>query len=107
MGFWSFLFGDNKQKEFKIVCLGLDGAGKTTLLKNAAGESLRNVSPTHGFNIKSLQFDNYRLTVWDIGGHEELQPFWYTYIDDCDGLIWVIDSADNKRFLDSGSELQN
>jgi ADP-ribosylation factor-like protein 3 len=75
-------------------------------LKNASGESMEKISPTHGFNIISLLFDNFKLTVWDIGGQESLRPYWYTYIDDCDGVIWVIDSADDKRLLESGSELE-
>lgn len=75
-------------------------------MKNASGESMEKTSPTHGFNIISLQFDKFKLTVWDIGGQESLRPYWYTYIDDCDGVIWVIDSADDKRLLESGSELE-
>jgi ADP-ribosylation factor-like protein 2 len=33
---------------------GLDNAGKTTILKKLNGEDISGVSPTLGFNIKSL-----------------------------------------------------
>ncbi len=36
---------------------GLDNAGKTTILKNLSGEDVLSVSPTLGFNIKTLVFD--------------------------------------------------
>lgn len=36
---------------------GLDNAGKTTILKRLGGEDVTSVSPTLGFNIKTLPLD--------------------------------------------------
>ena len=36
---------------------GLDNAGKTTVVKRLSGEPLDGVSPTLGFNIKTLEMD--------------------------------------------------
>lgn len=95
------------KKNYHQVVLGLDGAGKTTILKNAGGESLERVSPTHGFNIKYLAMEGgYEQHVWDIGGQESLRPYWVNYIDNTDGVIFVIDSADEKRIEENGNELQ-
>jgi hypothetical protein len=32
----------------------LDNAGKTTILKSLSDESLQNITPTQGFNVKAL-----------------------------------------------------
>ena len=42
------------EKEARIVVLGLDNAGKTTILKSLSDESLTNITPTQGFNVKAL-----------------------------------------------------
>jgi ADP-ribosylation factor-like protein 2 len=51
-----------KEKEVRILLLGLDNSGKTTLLRRLNGESIDHISPTLGFNIKTVQFDQYK--VW-------------------------------------------
>jgi len=42
------------EKEAKILVLGLDNAGKTTILKALSDEDITKITPTFGFNIKSL-----------------------------------------------------
>lgn len=57
MGLLSLLRGLRKdEKEARIVVLGLDNAGKTTILKSLSDENLTNITPTKGFNVKSLVF---------------------------------------------------
>ena len=36
---------------------GLDNAGKTTVVKRLNGEDITTISPTLGFNIKTMTFD--------------------------------------------------
>ena len=38
---------------------GLDNAGKTTVVKRINGEDISTVSPTLGFNIKTMQYKQY------------------------------------------------
>jgi ADP-ribosylation factor-like protein 2 len=57
-----------KEREVRILMLGLDNAGKTTILKKFNGEDISTISPTLGFNIKTLEYQGYRLNVWDVGG---------------------------------------
>jgi ADP-ribosylation factor-like protein 2 len=38
---------------------GLDNAGKTTILKRFNGEEIDTISPTLGFNIKTLEHKGY------------------------------------------------
>ena len=42
-----------KEKDVRILMLGLDNAGKTTILKKFNGEDINTISPTLGFNIKT------------------------------------------------------
>ena len=44
-----------KEKDVRILMLGLDNAGKTTILKKFNGEDINSISPTLGFNIKTLE----------------------------------------------------
>ena len=56
------------QRQLRLVVLGLDNSGKTTILKSLTNETLDNVAPTQGFNIKSLNHGNFKFNVWDLGG---------------------------------------
>jgi len=38
----------------RLLILGLDNAGKTTILRKFNGESIDDIAPTLGFNIKTL-----------------------------------------------------
>ncbi|CDW53261.1 ADP ribosylation factor protein 3 [Trichuris trichiura] len=92
-------------KEVRILLLGLDNAGKTTLLKGLVSEDITQVTPTQGFNIKSVVSDGFKLNVWDIGGQRKIRPYWKNYFENADILIYVIDSSDKRRFDETGMEL--
>lgn len=94
-----------KEGEARLLVLGLDNAGKTTILRKLSNEDITNITPTAGFNIKSLSMSNFRLNVWDIGGQKAIRPSWKQYYDSTDALIYVIDSADKKRVEETGEEL--
>lgn len=74
-------------KELRILLLGLDNAGKTTLMKKLASEDVSHITPTQGFNIKSVQADGMKLNVWDIGGQRKIRPYWRNYFEFTDILV--------------------
>ena len=94
-----------KEGEARLLVLGLDNAGKTTILRKLSNEEITNVTPTAGFNIKTILMSNFRLSVWDIGGQKAIRPYWKQYYYSTDALIYVIDSADKKRVEETGEEL--
>eukprot|EP00842_Homolaphlyctis_polyrhiza_P004055 jgi/Hompol1/4650/HPOL_003803-RA len=96
-----------KEKETRILMLGLDNAGKTTILKRINGEDISSISPTLGFNIKTLEHNGYKLNIWDVGGQKSIRSYWRNYFETTDGLVWVVDSADRQdRMEDCKRELK-
>uniref|UniRef100_A0A8C4R2E9 ADP-ribosylation factor-like protein 14 n=1 Tax=Eptatretus burgeri TaxID=7764 RepID=A0A8C4R2E9_EPTBU len=94
-----------KEREVRILMLGLDNAGKTTILKKFNGEDINTISPTLGFNIKTLEHQGLKMNIWDVGGQKSLRSYWRNYFESTDGLVWVVDSADCRRFEDCRQEL--
>ncbi|CAK76570.1 unnamed protein product (macronuclear) [Paramecium tetraurelia] len=93
------------EKELRILVLGLDNAGKTTILKALSNEDINQIAPTHGFNIKNLQHEGFKLNVWDVGGQEKLREYWSNFYENTDALVFVIDSSDQMRLEEGGKEL--
>ncbi|KAH9991621.1 ADP-ribosylation factor family-domain-containing protein [Russula compacta] len=69
-----------KEKEMRLLFLGLDNAGKTTILKKLNG---------------------------DVGGQRTLRPYWRNYFEQTDALVWVVDSGDRLRLGDCRKELHS
>lgn len=86
---------------------GLDNAGKTTILKKFNGEDISTISPTLGFNIKTLVYNGFNLNIWDIGGQQTIRSYWRNYFEQTDGIVWVVDTADKRRLSDCKKELHS
>lgn len=95
------------EREARILFLGLDNAGKTSILKKLSDEDVRPIVQTQGFNIKSLVQEGFKLNIWDIGGQSSFRPYWRNYFDKTDAVVFVVDSADAKRFVEARDELIN
>lgn len=99
--------GSKAKKQAQVLMLGLDRSGKTTLLyKLKYNQSVVTV-PTVGFNVESLETDRSSpdLTVWDVGGQRKMRPHWKHYYPDTAGLMFVVDSWDEKRQDEARKEL--
>ena len=114
-----------REKEMRLLMLGLDNAGKTTILMRFIDEPIEGIPPTVGFNIKTVadyspndvlsrklegsdptdSIPKYKLNIWDVGGQRSIRTFWRNYFEQTDGLIWVVDSADVFRLDDCKAEL--
>uniref|UniRef100_A0A3B3YFZ2 ADP-ribosylation factor-like protein 2 n=1 Tax=Poecilia mexicana TaxID=48701 RepID=A0A3B3YFZ2_9TELE len=83
-----------KEREMRLLMLGLDNAGKTTILKKFNGEDVITLNP-----------GLFKLNIWDVGGQKSLRSYWRNYFESTDGLVWVVDSADRLRLEDCRQEL--
>ncbi|KAG8860584.1 ADP-ribosylation factor-like protein 2 [Tulasnella sp. 330] len=96
-----------KEREMRILFLGLDNAGKTTIIKRLNGDDITTVSPTLGFEIKTFLHGKYTLNIWDVGGQRVLRPYWRNYFEQTDAIVWVVDSSDRLRMDDCKTELHS
>lgn len=97
----------DKEKEMKLLLVGLDNAGKTTIVKKFNGEPTDTISPTLGFDIKTLAHNDYNLNIWDVGGQQTIRCYWRNYFEVTDGIVWVVDSADRWRLETCRRELHD
>jgi len=72
-----------------------------------AQEDVTHITPTQGFNIKSVQQEGFKLNVWDIGGQKHIRPYWKNYYQNTDAIVYMIDSADNRRTDEAADELSS
>jgi len=94
-----------KEREVRLLILGLDNAGKTTILRKFNGEPTHRIEPTLGFNIKTLIHRGYTLNVWDVGGQQTIRSYWRNYFERTDGVVFVVDASDGGRLGDCRTEL--
>eukprot|EP01121_Diplochlamys_sp_Union-15-3_P011496 TRINITY_DN3343_c0_g1_i4.p1 TRINITY_DN3343_c0_g1~~TRINITY_DN3343_c0_g1_i4.p1 ORF type:complete len:209 (-),score=30.63 TRINITY_DN3343_c0_g1_i4:125-667(-) len=105
-GVFAKLFGLFGNKDVRILILGLDSAGKTTILYQLHCGEIVTTIPTIGFNVETVNYKNVKFQVWDLGGQTSIRPYWRCYYQNTDGIIYVVDSADEDRLSISRNELQ-
>ncbi|GIY58398.1 ADP-ribosylation factor-like protein 15 [Caerostris extrusa] len=98
IGFVACRIGMRKD-QYQVLCLGLQGSGKTTALASLVGESVTDIEPTTGFNIKTLPLKDTVVDIKELGGSDKVRPFWSKYFEGQHGLLYVIDAASDDNVL--------
>uniref|UniRef100_A0A8C3V342 ADP-ribosylation factor-like protein 14 n=1 Tax=Catharus ustulatus TaxID=91951 RepID=A0A8C3V342_CATUS len=94
-------------KRANIVMLGLDFAGKSTLLCKLRYKDAFLTIPTIGFNVDMIEAGkDFTLTFWDVGGQKKMRELWSNFLEDTDGLLYVVDSAAKHRLEESRREFE-
>lgn len=91
--------------EMRVVTLGLDGAGKTSILFKLKQDEFVSTIPTIGFNVETIEYKNFKFTVWDVGGQPKLRPLWRHYYFNTQAVIFVVDATDADRLPEAQAEL--
>ncbi|KAF2071574.1 hypothetical protein CYY_007107 [Polysphondylium violaceum] len=94
-----------RNKQIKILMLGLDGSGKTTLLYKLMLNEVVSTIATLGYNVETIQHKNLNLTLWDLAGEERIRALWRPFYNKCSALIFVVDSSDRLRVEEAAMEL--
>uniref|UniRef100_A0A3B5KJW7 ADP-ribosylation factor-like 9 n=1 Tax=Takifugu rubripes TaxID=31033 RepID=A0A3B5KJW7_TAKRU len=83
----------------QVLVLGLDGAGKTSLLRYwSTGGLEQDVHPSEGFNAVSINRDDVHVEFLEIGGREDLRPYWRMYMPRALMLVFVVDASRPQLF---------
>ncbi|NXV42984.1 ARL14 protein, partial [Uria aalge] len=97
----------SKVKQATILMLGLDSAGKSTLLYKFKYNDVFLTIPTIGFNVDMIETrKDFTLTVWDVGGQKKMRHVWCNFLENTDGLLYVVDSSDKWRLEESKREFE-
>ncbi|XP_010164713.1 ADP-ribosylation factor-like protein 14 [Antrostomus carolinensis] len=97
----------SKIKQANILMLGLDSAGKSTLLYKFKCNEVFLTIPTIGFNVDMIETGkDLTLTFWDVGGQQKMRQVWCNFLENTDGLLYVVDSADKRRLEESKKEFE-
>lgn len=94
-----------KNKEARILMVGLDAAGKTTILYKLKLDENVTTIPTIGFNVETVQYKKINFTMWDVGGQDKIRPLWRHYYQNTNAVIFVVDSNDRERIPEARDEL--
>ncbi|KAM9259548.1 ADP-ribosylation factor-like protein 14 [Morus bassanus] len=97
----------SKAKQANILMLGLDSAGKSTLLYKFKYNDVFLTIPTIGFNVDMIETGkDFTLTFWDVGGQQKMRQVWCNFLENADGLLYVVDSSDKQRLEESRKEFE-
>ncbi len=104
-----------KKPKMKVVFAGLNFAGKTSLVNRLINDynfqDMINLEPTIGANLEEFQSDRVDLILWDLGGQSDnIQEYLESperFFVQLDVLIFVIDSQDDKRYIEAGKYLND
>lgn len=94
-----------KSEPKRILLLGLDAAGKTTILYKLKINEFVTTIPTIGFNLEEVKYKNLKMTIWDVGGQDNIRKLWKHYYNGCMALIFVVDASDRSRIEEAQDEL--
>lgn len=81
-----------------ILFLGIDNAGKTTLVNKLKDNKNHVFLPTKHAKREFVQIGKLKAAIMDIGGHRAARIAWKDYFYKIDGVIFIVDTHDQKRF---------
>lgn len=107
MGFWSSFFNlFTSKKKVTVIVVGLDNSGKTTIINHIKGQSKIEVTPTIGYNVEKQTKNNFNFTIFDMSGVDTHRDQWETHYKEVDGVIFVVDAADEMRHQIAAHEFE-
>ncbi|MBD3197620.1 MAG: PAS domain S-box protein [Candidatus Lokiarchaeota archaeon] len=94
-----------KRPEANIFVYGLSHAGKTTIIKNLQNSITDNPLPTTNVNISKILINNISIVTYDAPGQSNLKELWIPYLNNQNGLVFVLDIEDKDKFSEAKKTL--
>lgn len=89
-------------RNLQLALLGMDNAGKSSILNALQGISDTKTRPTIGFRPIAMMLDaETRVRFYDLGGGAKIRDIWNQYYHDVHAVVYVIDSSDAERMVES------
>ena len=96
-----------RKREANVIIVGLDNSGKSTIINQLKSSDTRqhDIVPTIGFNVEKFATKTLSFTVFDMSGQGRYRNLWEHYYNECDAIIFVMDSSDKLRVSVAKDEL--
>ena len=79
-------------------------SGKSTIINKVTGEESEPV-PTVGFVPHTVKVGGKQIKLYDVGGGSRIRGIWRSYYAEVYGLIYVVDSTDISRIIETQETL--
>ena len=94
--------GCSQGRPMRVLVIGLDNSGKSTIVNLLKPESEKktDIAATVGLQVENFRleaFKGLKCTMFDMSGAGADRNLWEHYYSECNGVAFVIDSADQKR----------
>lgn len=86
------------RKPSSVLFLGIDNAGKTTLVNKLKNNTNDIFLPTKHATKDVVEIGNLKALVVDLGGHRAVRMAWKDYFYNVDGIVFIVDTADESRY---------
>lgn len=87
------------EKGIVLSVAGLDSAGKSTLVHRLVHGSFEQFLPTIGVDTETVRHAGKLFSLVDLGGHQTFREhIWQGYIMASNGIVFLFDATDRKRF---------
>ncbi|EAR87043.2 radial spoke 3 protein (macronuclear) [Tetrahymena thermophila SB210] len=91
----------------RILCLGLDNAGKSSLVNRLKFGDAGQQVPTQNINVSQMEFNGTRYAIYEVGGEANNRESWREYIQNSQGIIFVVDGSDDQRYDEARQYIQS
>ncbi|MBD3186959.1 GTP-binding protein [Candidatus Bathyarchaeota archaeon] len=81
-----------------IFVYGLTQAGKTTIVQSIQNKIIKENPPTISMDVSQLVLENLSIMVYDAPGQEKYRDLWAPHIVGQDGLVFVVDISEEKKY---------
>ncbi len=91
-----------------LLFLGLNYVGKTTLLEWLKSHRFTpGIKPTLAVSVIELVLERYRLKAIDVSGQKRLRKTWWTFTQNPDAIVFVLDLTETpERLVETKEEFE-